>query len=55
MGNIRILCVIYFLVLLMGCSADYHSGKVQKGLQGENLTVGTVQREIKIGMSSSSV
>lgn len=38
-----------------GCSARYHSEKVQEGLQGERLTVGTVQREIKVGMSSAAV
>jgi len=38
-----------------GCSARYHSEKVQDGLQGERLTVGTVQREIKVGMSSAAV
>jgi len=39
----------------MGCSADYHAGKVQKGLQGDKMTLGTVQREITIGMSSAAV
>ena len=40
----------------IGCSADYHAGKVQKGLQeGDRVTVGTVQREIKLGMSSAAV
>jgi len=39
----------------MGCSAEYHAGEVQKGLQGDKMTVGTVQREIKVGMSSSEV
>lgn len=38
-----------------GCSADYHAGKVQKGLEGDKLTVGTVQREIRVGMSSAAV
>lgn len=38
-----------------GCSAEYHAGEVQKGLQGEKMTVGTVQREIKIGMTSAAV
>ncbi len=39
----------------MGCSADYHAGEVQKGLQGDKMTLGTVQREITIGMSSAAV
>jgi len=39
----------------VGCSAEYHAGEVNKGLQGDKVTVGTVQREIKVGMSSSEV
>ena len=39
----------------IGCSADYHAGKVNAGLQGDRLTVGTVQREIELGMSSAAV
>ncbi|MHC4631878.1 MAG: hypothetical protein ACYS9C_11500 [Planctomycetota bacterium] len=39
----------------LGCSAEYHAGEVNKGLQGDKMTVGTVQREIKIGMSSAAV
>lgn len=39
----------------LGCSAEYHAGEVQKGLQGDKVTVGTVQREIKVGMSSAAV
>jgi len=56
---------VYLIALIMligaiiigsvGCSADYHAGKVQKGLQGDRVTVGTVQRQIKLGMSSASV
>ena len=39
----------------MGCSADYHAGKVQKGLEGDKMTVGTVQRKITVGMSGAAV
>ena len=39
----------------LGCSAEYHAGEVQKGLQGDKMTVGTVQREITVGMSSAAV
>ena len=38
-----------------GCSPAHHAGEVQKGLQGDKVTVGTVQREIKVGMSSAAV
>jgi len=43
------------LIAGAGCSADYHAGKVQKGLEGDRVTVGTVQREIHTGMSSAQV
>ena len=58
----RRICLITLTVLTglimmgaIGCSADYHAGKVQKGLQGDKITVGTVQREITLGMSSAAV
>jgi len=52
-----ILLIMYTGAIMgtMGCSADYHSGKVQKGLQGDKMTLGTVQREITIGMNSAAV
>ena len=53
-----ILLIMYTAAIFMGtmgCSADYHVGEVQKGLQGDKMTLGTVQREIKIGMSSAAV
>mgnify|MGYP001161265561 CR=1 FL=1 len=51
----------YFLVLfggaiLFGCyTAQQHAERVQSGIQGEKLTVGTVQRSIKEGMSGAEV
>jgi outer membrane protein assembly factor BamE (lipoprotein component of BamABCDE complex) len=51
----------YFLVLfggaiLFGCyTAQQHAERVQSGIQGEKLTVGTVQRSIKEGMSGVEV
>ena len=55
--------IFYFLsvlgvsVLCVGCqSASYHSGQVQKDSgKSDRLTVGKVQREIKVGMSSADV
>ena len=41
--------------VLWGCSADYHACEVKKGMSENKLTVGTVQRKIKIGMCSSAV
>ena len=46
---------IFAVIMIVGCSADYHAEKVQTGLQADRLTVGTVQQEIKIGMSSAEV
>ena len=46
------ICILLFFV---GCSADYHADKVNKGLTGDQLTVGTVQQQIKIGMSGAEV
>ena len=41
--------------LLTGCSARHHAQDVQSGLEGDRLTVGTVQREIHKGMSGGEV
>ncbi len=38
-----------------GCSAGYHEGEVRKGHDGDKLTAGTVQTQIKIGMSGADV
>ncbi len=58
----RIVLDVLLVVVLVGtligstgCSADYHAGEVQKGLRGDKMTLGTVQREITIGMSSAAV
>ena len=43
-------------IFISGCiSAQQHASDVQNGLQGDKLTVGTVQREIKEGMSGAEV
>jgi len=48
---------VVFVALLGVCCgcADTYSRNVRKGMDGENLTLGTVQREIRIGMPSSEV
>lgn len=54
----RTITMFFSLILtfvLMGCSADYHAQKVQEGMDGDRVTVGTVQQEIKVGMSSAGV
>jgi outer membrane protein assembly factor BamE (lipoprotein component of BamABCDE complex) len=52
---LEILSSIAVVVGAIGCSADYHAGEVQKGVGGDKITVGTVQRQIKVGMSSAEV
>jgi len=53
------LCVpisIFCAISISGCmSASQHAADVQEGLSGEKLTVGTVQREIRHGMSGADV
>ena len=43
-------------IALTGCmSASQHAADVKKGAEGDRLTVGTVQREIRQGMSGAEV
>ena len=52
----KLLFVTLIAMILGGCiSAQQHASDVQEGLQGDRLTVGTVQREIKQGMSGAEV
>lgn len=47
---------IAVLVLsLSGCSATQHGRDVRNAQDGDQLTVGTVQREIRVGMSGAQV
>ena len=46
--------LILSAVTFMGCSAAYHNQQVHND-RTQALTVGTVQREIKVGMSSADV
>ena len=47
--------LISVLTFLVGCSATQHAASTQKGLQGNRLTVGSVQKEIRKGMSGAEV
>lgn len=53
-GIITVL-VILCAAILTGCVAARHAADTQEGLQGDKLTVGTVQKEIKKGMSGAEV
>ena len=49
-----ILMMILSGALLTGC-ASMHAADVQKAREADKLTVGTVQREIRVGMSGAHV
>jgi outer membrane protein assembly factor BamE (lipoprotein component of BamABCDE complex) len=49
-----VLMVIIVSVFFAGC-ASMHAADVQKAREGDKLTVGTVQREIRVGMSGGQV
>ena len=54
----RIGPAIYLLataIALGGCTAGQHSRSVREGQDGDRLTVGTVQQEIRIGMAGAEV
>jgi outer membrane protein assembly factor BamE (lipoprotein component of BamABCDE complex) len=46
---------ISFVILFSGCTAARHAANTQEGLKGDRLTVGTVQKEIRKGMSGGEV
>jgi outer membrane protein assembly factor BamE (lipoprotein component of BamABCDE complex) len=48
------LLIVFPAVAFLGCAAR-HAADTQEGLQGDRLTVGTVQKEIKKGMSGAEV
>jgi outer membrane protein assembly factor BamE (lipoprotein component of BamABCDE complex) len=53
----RLVCVLLSFMTLGGCqSAQQHAASVEAAnAEAERLTVGTVQREIRVGMSSAEV
>jgi outer membrane protein assembly factor BamE (lipoprotein component of BamABCDE complex) len=50
-----IILVIFCAAFFSGCAASRHAADTQEGLQGDKITVGTVQKEIKKGMSGAEV
>lgn len=54
-GIITIFILVFVVTLFTGCSAQRQAQNTQAGLQGDRLTVGTVQREIRKGMSGAQV
>ena len=54
----KIICtasLLAFLAFLCGCGAQYHASDVKEGGEADNLTVGKVQREIRVGMTGGQV
>lgn len=47
--------LISCVTILASCSAAKHAASTQEGLQGNRVTVGTVQKEIRKGMSGAEV
>ena len=52
---VGVILLFVSLLVLSGCGAAHHAASTQEGLEGNRLTVGTVQKEIKKGMSGSEV
>lgn len=53
--NTRITAVVLAVLLTAGCSATHHAEDVRAAADADRLTVGTVQREIHMGMSAADV
>ena len=51
---LRLLVVLVLIVLVGACSASQHRAEVQEPV-GDDLTVGTVQKEVRVGMSGGEV
>ncbi len=56
MKTIRFIVLLLFICgSITSCTASRHAADTQQSLQGNKLTVGTVQKEIKKGMSGAEV
>lgn len=51
----KMTCIALALSVVAGCSATQHSADVRSAQDEDRMTVGTVQKEIHIGMSAASV
>ena len=47
--------ILTFTVLLAGCGAGHHAEATQAAPEGDRLTLGTVQRNLRKGMSTTDV
>ena len=53
--NTRIIALVLVSALATGCTAQQHASQVRAAEDTNRLTVGTVQREIRMGMSATEV
>lgn len=53
--GIMTMLVVFYIAFFSGCAASRHAADAQEGLQENKITVGTVQKEIKKGMSGAEV
>jgi len=53
--TLRTIFIGGMLILLVGCQADHHARKVRAASTEDRLTLGTVQKEIRKGMSGADV
>jgi len=51
----RLMLLFAAVALVAGCSAQYHARDVRAAEETDRLTVGTVQKEIRVGMSAADV
>jgi outer membrane protein assembly factor BamE (lipoprotein component of BamABCDE complex) len=52
----KVIMTVASTLSLLGCqSAGQHMADVQSGMTGQNLSVGKVQREIRVGMTGATV
>jgi len=47
--------LVMVALITAGCSAAYHADDVREAQDSDRLTVGTVQKEIRVGMSAADV
>ena len=53
--NKRMIAVALAAVIATGCTAQQHAADVRAAEDTNRLTVGTVQREVRMGMSATEV
>ncbi|MGH7813089.1 MAG: outer membrane protein assembly factor BamE domain-containing protein [Candidatus Binataceae bacterium] len=55
MNKLSVPVIVLFSAMLAGCGASYNGAATQAALNGNRLTVGTVQKNIRKGMTAAEV